>query len=83
MELAALSATQREAAEVPGRVPFRLEKGDWEEDEIVKKRLESEMEARLRKDQDPRMSGQGAIFESYKYLGGRAHSYDNWLKFRQ
>jgi N-sulfoglucosamine sulfohydrolase len=49
----------------------------------LKKQLESEMEASLRKDQDPRMLGQGAIFESYRYLGGRAHSYDNWLRFRQ
>ncbi len=49
----------------------------------LKKQLEFEMEASLRKDQDPRMLGQGAIFESYPYLGDRAHSYENWLKFRQ
>jgi arylsulfatase A-like enzyme len=49
----------------------------------LKQQLAAEMEASLRKDQDPRMLGQGAIFESYPYLGGRAHSYDNWLKFRQ
>jgi N-sulfoglucosamine sulfohydrolase len=49
----------------------------------LRKQLESEMEASLRKDQDPRMLGQGAIFESYRYLGDRTHSYDNWLKFRQ
>jgi N-sulfoglucosamine sulfohydrolase len=49
----------------------------------LKKQLESEMEGILRKDQDPRMLGQGAIFESYKYLGDRAHSYENWLRFRQ
>jgi len=41
------------------------------------------MEASLRQDHDPRMLGQGAVFESYRYLGGRANSYDNWLKFRQ
>src|SRR5262249_40713475 len=35
----------------------------------LKRRLESEMEASLRRDQDPRMLGQGAIFESYPYLG--------------
>jgi arylsulfatase A-like enzyme len=51
--------------------------------QALKKQLESEMEASLRKDQDPRILGQGAIFESYKYLGGRAQSYDNWLRFRQ
>lgn len=49
----------------------------------LKEQLASEMEASLRKDQDPRMLGRGAIFEAYPYLGGRAHSYDNWLKFRQ
>jgi CRISPR-associated endonuclease/helicase Cas3 len=36
-----LSATQRESAEVPGRVPFRLEESDWEDDAIARKRLES------------------------------------------
>lgn len=49
----------------------------------IKQQLETEMKASLAKDQDPRMLGQGEIFESYRYLGGRAHSYDNWLKFRQ
>jgi hypothetical protein len=42
------------------------------------------MEDLLRKDEDPRMFGRGAIFESYKYLGGRrGHSYDAWLKYSQ
>ena len=49
----------------------------------LKQQLETEMNASLTRDQDPRILGQGAIFESYKYLGGRAHSYENWLKYRQ
>ena len=46
----------------------------------VKQQLKSEMEALLRKDEDPRMFGRGDIFESYKYLGDRGHSYEAWLK---
>lgn len=49
----------------------------------LEQQLEAEMEASLRKDQDPRILGQGAVFESYRYVGNRAHSYDNWLQFRQ
>ena len=49
----------------------------------LKQQLETEMTASLTRDRDPRMLGRGAIFESYKYLGGGAHSYENWLKFRQ
>lgn len=50
----------------------------------VKERLREEMEASLRADGDPRILGQGAIFDTYKYLGGGTqHSYDAWLKFSQ
>jgi arylsulfatase A-like enzyme len=49
----------------------------------LKNQLREEMEASLRKDEDPRVLGRGAIFESYKYVGGRDHSYEAWLKFRQ
>jgi len=42
--------------------------------------LRKEMEASLRKDQDPRDLGNGAVFEAYKYVGGRKHAYDTWLK---
>ena len=37
----------------------------------LKRGLIEEMEASLRKDQDPRVLGHGEIFESYKYLGPR------------
>ena len=51
--------------------------------EQLKQDLSAEMEASLRKDQDPRMFGRGAIFESYRYLGDRSRSYEAWLKYRQ
>ncbi|MDR3636357.1 MAG: sulfatase [Isosphaeraceae bacterium] len=51
--------------------------------QALKQQLGTEMEARLRQDEDPRMFGRGAIFESYKYVGSRSHSYDAWLKNRQ
>ena len=38
--------------------------------EALKQQLNAEMEALLRKDEDPRMFGRGAVFEAYKYLGG-------------
>jgi len=48
----------------------------------VKEDLRKEMEELLKKDQDPRMLGKGAIFDTYKYLGARKHGYDEWLKFK-
>jgi len=52
--------------------------------QTLKQQLRQEMEASLRKDEDPRVLGHGEIFESYKYVGGgRGHSYDEWLKYRQ
>ena len=51
--------------------------------QAVKQQLIAEMEAHLRNDQDPRMFGRGALFEAYKYMGARGHSYDSWLKNRQ
>ena len=27
------------------------------------------------------MFGRGAVFEAYKYMGDRGHSYDAWLKY--
>jgi N-sulfoglucosamine sulfohydrolase len=47
------------------------------------KQLRAEMDALLRADADPRVFGRGALFESYKYVGGRSHSYDAWLSNRQ
>jgi arylsulfatase A-like enzyme len=49
----------------------------------VKRQLREELEAMLRKDEDPRVLGHGDIFEKYKYLGGRGHSYDAWLKYQK
>ena len=46
----------------------------------AKERLRAEMEAILRRDGDPRMFGDGRIFETYKYMGPRGHSYEEWLK---
>jgi arylsulfatase A-like enzyme len=48
-----------------------------------KERLRDEMETLLRAESDPRMFGQGDIFESYRYVGGKGHSYETWLKFQQ
>jgi arylsulfatase A-like enzyme len=49
----------------------------------VKARLRSEMEEMLRQDADPRVLGKGAIFDTYKYVGNRAHAYDTWLSQQQ
>jgi N-sulfoglucosamine sulfohydrolase len=51
--------------------------------QTLKQQLSTEMEALLREDQDPRMFGRGAVFEAYKYMGDRSHSYDAWLKNHQ
>jgi len=48
----------------------------------VKDALRKEMEELLRKDQDPRILGNGAVFDTYKYVGPRKHSYELWLKNR-
>jgi CRISPR-associated endonuclease/helicase Cas3 len=42
-----LSATQREAADVPGRMPFRLEESDWRDDGIARKRLNARKRLQL------------------------------------
>jgi N-sulfoglucosamine sulfohydrolase len=34
----------------------------------------------LKEEGDPRALGNGAIFDTYKYVGGRAKGYDTWLK---
>ena len=34
----------------------------------------------LKDEQDPRALGNGAVFDTYKYMGGRAKGYDTWLK---
>ena len=34
----------------------------------------------LKEEQDPRALGEAAIFDTYKYVGGRAKGYETWLK---
>lgn len=41
--------------------------------------LQYRMLTMLRDEQDPRALGNGAIFETYKYVSGRAKGYDTWL----
>jgi N-sulfoglucosamine sulfohydrolase len=43
-------------------------------------RLHEQMLELLRQEQDPRALGNGAIFDTYKYVAGRAKGYDTWLK---
>jgi N-sulfoglucosamine sulfohydrolase len=42
--------------------------------------MQYRMMAMLKEEQDPRALGNGEIFDSYKYVGGRAKAYDTWLK---
>ena len=42
--------------------------------------LSERMFTQLRAEQDPRALGNGAIFDTYKYVGGRAKGYETWLK---
>ena len=46
----------------------------------IKTQLQKEMEDMLRKDGDPRMAGNGVVFDTYPYVGNRRHAYDAWLK---
>jgi len=46
----------------------------------LKQRLQAEMEQSLRTDNDPRILGNGAIFDTYPYFGDKSHSYGEWLK---
>ena len=49
----------------------------------IKKELREAMEAHLREDKDPRILGNGDVFDTYKYVGARQHSYDAWLEHRR
>jgi N-sulfoglucosamine sulfohydrolase len=42
--------------------------------------MQYRMMAMLKEEQDPRALGNGAIFDAYKYVGGRAKGYETWLK---
>ncbi|MEW6305192.1 MAG: hypothetical protein AB1705_17080, partial [Verrucomicrobiota bacterium] len=45
--------------------------------------LRYKMMSMLKDEQDPRALGNGAIFDTYKYLGGRAKGYETWLKAQE
>ncbi len=45
--------------------------------------LRGRMEAMLRDERDPRTLGQGAVFDTYEFVGPRKHAYDEWLKSRE
>lgn len=56
-----------------------LEPAYWE----TKSRLRGEMEELLRIDGDPRTLGHPEVFDTYRYLGNRTHSYESWLSNQQ
>ena len=45
----------------------------------TKKQMRVELDQRLKDDGDPRALGEGWVFDTYKYTGGRRHSFDTWL----
>lgn len=45
--------------------------------------LKTRMLGMLREEQDPRALGNGAIFDTYKYVAGRAKAYDTWMKAQE
>jgi arylsulfatase A-like enzyme len=45
--------------------------------------LRDRMLGLLRDEQDPRALGKGEVFDTYKYVGGRAKGYDTWLKAQE
>ena len=45
--------------------------------------MRTKMMAMLREDKDPRALGEGAIFDTYKYVGGRGKGYETWLKAQE
>jgi hypothetical protein len=42
--------------------------------------LRERMLAQLRKEEDPRALGNGAIFDTYRYTGPRSKGYESWLQ---
>jgi arylsulfatase A-like enzyme len=46
----------------------------------TKRKLRERMESMLRQEEDPRLLGQEAFFDTIPYLGNRKHSWENWLK---
>ena len=47
-----------------------------------KQQLRAKMERLLSDEGDPRLLGNGSVFDTYKYVGDRRHSYDAWLEHR-
>jgi hypothetical protein len=45
--------------------------------------LRTRMLEMLLEEQDPRALGEGAIFDTYKYVAGRQKAYDTWLKAQE
>ena len=53
---------------------------DQPEFEKTRVELRREMERRLRDEKDPRVLGNAAVFDTYKYTGPRGQAYDTWLR---
>lgn len=49
----------------------------------VVEELRAKMIQLLREEEDPRALGRGDIFDTYRYLGGRAKGYETWLKAQE
>ena len=45
--------------------------------------LRYKMMRMLKDEQDPRALGNAAIFDTYKYVGGRGKGYETWLKAQE
>jgi N-sulfoglucosamine sulfohydrolase len=45
--------------------------------------LRTRLMAQLRAEGDPRALGNGAVFDTYKYVGGRQKGYETWLKAQE
>ncbi|MGD9748855.1 MAG: heparan N-sulfatase, partial [Verrucomicrobiales bacterium] len=43
-----------------------------------RKELRSKLDEMLVAEEDPRAMGNGAIFDTYRYLGGRSKGYETW-----
>lgn len=49
----------------------------------VMEEMRQRMLRMLREEGDPRALGNGAVFDTYKYLGGRQKGYETWLKAQE
>jgi N-sulfoglucosamine sulfohydrolase len=49
----------------------------------MKQQLREKLDTMLKAEQDPRALGNGAVFDTYQYVGSRAKGYDTWLKAQQ